>query len=153
MASLLNRLFGRASRPSTREPDDTDNRVAVALLSILRKQLDLLDMEVGKVPAVAPFTSPECRGALLGLSIGILQAEGIETTRDRLIDTIMAAFVLVYGEPIGRDLAAETVQQSATGDNAINGASEYAIADAKGVYESGGVTSYTAFSLALHGMI
>lgn len=153
MAGIFGRIFGRRAAPTPRQPDVDDNRVAVALLAMLQKQFDLIDMELGTVPATGPYASPGCRGALLGLCIGILQAEGIEMTRDRCIDTFIAAFVLVYGEPIGRDLAAQTVSESAADSVAINRTSEFAIADAKGVYESGGVTSYTAFSLALHGMI
>lgn len=153
MTGFFNRIFGKGAQPARREPDADDNRIAVALLAMLTKQFDLLGMELGTVPATGPYASPECRGALLGLCIGILQAERIEMTRDRCIDTFIAAFVLVYGDPAGRDLASQTVAQSAADDTSINRVSEFAIADAKGVYESGGVTSYTAFSLALHGMI
>lgn len=153
MTGFFNRIFGKRSQPATREPDADHNRIAVALLAMLTKQCDLIGMELGAVPATGPYASPECRGALLGLCIGILRAEGIEMTRNRCIDTFIAAFVLVYGDAAGRDLASQTVVQSAADDTSVNRASEFAIADARGVYESGGVTSYTAFSLALHGMI
>ena len=97
MAGFFNRIFGKRAQPARREPDADDNRIAVALLAMLTKQFDLIGMELGTVPATRPHASPECRGALLGLCIGILQAEGIEMTRDRCIDTFIAAFVLVYG--------------------------------------------------------
>jgi hypothetical protein len=162
MRGLLGRLFGKRKLPghtlqtqllSIYDPSKQADRLGLALLANLQKQLDLLGSEIGQVPPVEPFISAKCRGYLYGLSVGILSSEGIELSRDAVIDTLIAAFALIYGDEAGRDLSLQTAQEVEAGNPAVIWASDWAIAEIRGVYDSGGITSAAGFYLAANGMI
>ena len=135
------------------DPANEADRVGLALLAIIQKQLDLLGFEIGAVPVDACFCTDKCRGALLGTAIGITQAEIENPSNKSVIDAAMAAFSLVYGNEIGSRLALQTIRDTADGNADVEAASDWAIQDTKGVYLSGGVTSAVAFYAASSGMI
>ncbi len=140
--------------PSTpREPTAEDERIGLALMVAIEKGLNTLGAQFQKAPTTGPFVTPEARGALIGAAFGVLQGEGVELTRDRIIDAVIAAFVFTYGDPIGRDLAAETFDAFQTQDPTILRTSEWARQDMLGVYQSGGSTSFAAYALAVQGIV
>jgi len=98
------------------------------------------------------LTSPECRGYLYGLSCGVLLNEDIAITGDSLIDTLIAAFGLVYGDSAGRPLAQKTFEDVAEENPLVSSASDWAIKEVNGVYESGEINAL-GFYLAASGMM
>jgi len=169
MANFLSRLFKGKKRAEASQagftehaidslkdiydPENEDDRIGLALLVILRKQLDLLNLEMGFVPADSIFASEKCRGALLGTALGILQSELSESTNRQIIDTTIAAFSLIYGDTRGRALALQTIREAGEGNSKVEECSDWALLDTKGVYKSGGLTSAAGFYLAASGMI
>ena len=134
-------------------PTNEHDRVGLALLVGLQSQLGLLNYKIGELPPHAPFTSDKCRGALYGLACGILISEHVELTKETLEDTLIAAFVTVYGDEHGPALAIQTAQDVKDEVPDVLQAGDWAIEDVKGVYASGGNTSMAAFYLAATGMI
>ena len=163
MAGFFHKLFGHKEKPLTEQlrdgiaevydPNNEHDRVGLALLVTLQKQLGLLGYETGQVPAMGLYLSEKCLGYLYGLSIGILVAENIERTRDNLIDTIIAAFVLTYGDTAGRSLAKMTAELAVEGDKQILAASDWAIEEITTVYKTGHVTTAMGFYLAAKEML
>lgn len=153
MPGFLTKLFGKPVPPKPREPSAEDERVGLALMVAIEKQLNALGVQFQQAPKSGPFVTPDARGTLIGAAFGVLQGEGIELTQDRIIDTVIAAFVFTYGDPIGRDLAAETFDAFQAQDPTILRTSEWARQDMLGVYQSGGNTSFAAYMLAVQGMI
>ncbi len=161
MPGFFAKLFGRNEKKEAdfalpREvynPTNEADRVAVALLAILGKQLDLLGFSMGSVPIDQTFGSDQCRGALLGTAIGIVQSEVESPSNKAILDATTTAFALVYGDEIGPRYALETIRDSSAGNDVINASSEWAIGDTKGVYSSGGVTSAVGFYVAAKQMI
>jgi len=130
---------------------DSD-RIAVALLGLLTRQIRELGFELKTVPTLTMLTSPECRGYLYGLSCGVLLNEDIAITGDSLIDTLIAAFGLVYGDSAGRPLAQKTFEDVAEENPLVSSASDWAIKEVNGVYESGEINAL-GFYLAASGMM
>lgn len=153
MTSLFSKLFAKAPAPQPREPTPEDYRVGVVLMGAIEKQLAVINLRFQEVPPSGPYATAEARGTLIGIAFGVLQGEGIELTPDRIADTVIAAFVFTYGDPIGRDLAAQTFEEFKAQEPTVLRTSEFARLDMLGVYESGGITSCAAFSLATAGMI
>ena len=162
MAGLFRKLFGKKTTfteqlkseiRSVYDPAKEADRIGLALLVNLQKQLDLLGYEIGKVPTEGQFISDKCRGYLYGLALGILDSEGIEVSRDAVIDTVIAAFALTYGDEVGRQLSFQTAQDVDAAKPDVVWASDWAIKDVQGVYSSGGITSTAGFYLAANGMI
>lgn len=153
MAGFFAKLFGKPAPPKPREPTAEDERVGLALMVAMEKQLSALGVPFQGAPTTGPFVTPEARGTLIGAAFGVLEGEGLQPTRDRIIDTVIAAFVFTYGDPIGRDLAAETFTAFQAQDPVILRTSEWARQDMLGVYQSGGNTSFAAYMLAVQGMI
>ena len=162
MTGVFGRVFGKKKTfteqvkdeiLSVYDPAKEADRIGLALLVNLQKQLDLLGYAIGQVPPEGRFVSDKCRGYLYGLSLGILVSEGIELSRDAVIDTVIAAFALTYGDEAGRDLSFQTAQDVGSGRLDVVWACDWGIEDVKGVYASGGVTSTAGFYLAASGMI
>ena len=130
---------------------DSD-RIAVALLGLLTRQIRECGFELETVPTLTMFTSAECRGYLYGLSCGVLLNEDISITRDSLVDTLIAAFGLVYGDDAGRSLAQKTLEEVAEESPLVTRASDWAIKEVSGVYESGEANAL-GFYLAASGMM
>ena len=89
----------------------------------------------------------------MGLSAGLLEAEGIEVTKDAALDSLLAAFVLVFGDAAGRSLAQQTVEELGNGEPDLVEAYNWSKSDVLGVYEKGGVTSAVGFYVAAQEMI
>lgn len=153
MAGFLAKLFGKPAPPAPREPTPEDERIGIALMVAIEKQLNALGVQFQGAPTIGPFVTPDARGTLIGAAFGVLQGEGIELTQDRIINTVIAAFVFTYGDPIGRDLAAKTFDAFQAQDPVILRTSEWARQDMLGVYQSSGNTSFAAYMLAVQGMI
>jgi hypothetical protein len=162
MTGFFGRVFGKKKTfteqiqdeiLSVYDPSKEADRIGLALLVNLQKQLGLLGYEIGQVPPEGEFVSDKCRGYLYGLSLGILVSEGIELSRDAVIDTVIAAFALTYGDESGRDLSFQTAQDVSSGKPDVVWASDWGLEDVKGVYASGGITSTAGFYLAANGMI
>jgi hypothetical protein len=170
MANLFKRLFGKKSSPPTKraadvasnlladfadvyDPHNEHDRMGLALLATIRPQLELLGYDLEAVPATEPFTSEKCRGSLAGLALGLLEAERIEISKDAIIDSLIAAFALVFSDALGRPLAIQTAEDIFDKVPDVMSASEWSRADVVGVYRSGGVTSASGFYLAAQGMI
>jgi hypothetical protein len=130
---------------------DTD-RIAAALLGLLTPQIRELGFKLETVPTLTMLTSAECCGYLYGLSCGVLLNEQIKVTRDSLIDTLIAAFALVFGDVAGRPLAQRTFDEVATQNPIVSSASDWAIREVNGVYESG-ENNALGFYLAASGML
>jgi hypothetical protein len=148
MAGFFGKLFGKKDKTFTEQiregmasvydPNNTHDRVAVALLANLQPQLQVLGFEISKVPATDVYISKDCRGYLYGWALGILVQENIERTKDNLIDTIIAAFGLTYGDELGRSLSIQTFEDTKANDKEVLWASDWAIAEMAKVYETGG---------------
>ncbi|WP_293922177.1 hypothetical protein [Sphingobium sp. UBA5915] len=156
--SFFKKIFGR--KPVRRQndqafydPSNAHDRVGLALLGMLRPQLDLCGFELEHVPDIPPFNGPKCRGALIGISEGILVGEGVERTADNIYDTVIAAFALTFSDAVGRDMSLRTVNEAQAGNEEVNAAIEWAIEDTVGVYKSGGLSSAGSFYLAAMDMI
>ena len=135
------------------DPNNEADRVGLALLAVIQKQLDLLGYEIGSVPLDDRFGSDKCRGALLGTAIAVAQAEIDNPSNKMLIDAAIAAFALVYGDEAGSQLALQTMRDAGEGNVDVETASDWAIGDTKGVYSSGGETSAVGFYAASNGLI
>ena len=135
------------------DPQNTTDRIGLVLLVNIQNQLDLLGYEIGQVPNAEPFNSKKCRGTLYGLALGVMDCEQIPPNRDTFIDTVIAAFGLVFGHPVGADIAQQTDSDISAQDLDVAWAADWSIRDLKGVYESGAVTSWAAFYLAAKKMI
>jgi hypothetical protein len=151
MAGFFGKLFGKKEtneksftemvREGAQEiidPNDVHQRVAIALMANLQTQVSLLGHELWKVPPEGKFISKDCRGYLYGLALGVIVEENIERTKDSLIDTIQAAFAMVYGVDLGKQLSLQTFQEAQAGDKEILWASDRAIEEIARVYSSGG---------------
>lgn len=148
------KIFGKPDQlPPPSEPSNEDMRMALVLMVTMEKQLDALGLSFQKAPTTGQFVTPEARGTLIGAAFGALQGEGIELTEDRIIDAVIAAFVFTYGDPVGREIAAETFEAFQAKDPTILRTSEWARQDMLGVYASNATTSFAAYMLAVQGMI
>jgi hypothetical protein len=135
------------------DPENQNDRIGLVLLVNIQKQLDLLGYEIGHVPNIEPFNSKKCRGSLYGLALGVMNCEQIPPDRDTFIDTLVAAFSLVFGHPLGADIAQRTDNDVSSKDVDVTWAADWSIKDLEGVYESGAVTSWAAYYLAAKKMI
>ncbi|MBU0825079.1 MAG: hypothetical protein KKA44_08295 [Alphaproteobacteria bacterium] len=161
MAGLFSRIFGKRTwedevrREWTKvyDPKKDADRLGVALLMTLRPQLELLDLDIGIVPTEGVFISETCRGYLFGLAHGLLLAENVERNRDSVIDALIGAFGLVYGDPMGREWAALTEQEVEAGNTTVIEASKWAVKEVEAIYQNTGATSPMGFYCAVNGMI
>jgi hypothetical protein len=135
------------------DPENQNDRIGLVLLVNIQNQLDLLGYEIGQVPDIEPFNSKKCRGSLYGLALGVMNCEQIPPDRDTFIDTLVAAFRLVFGHPLGADIAQQTDHDVSSGDVDVTWAADWSIKDLEGVYASGAATSWAAYYLAAKKMI
>jgi hypothetical protein len=105
---------------------DPTQRTAAALFVVLKSQLDMLGYRPGTVPFDARFGSDRCRGALMGTAVAVLRGHREAPEREHYIDAIAAAFMIVFGEQIGRAKALETIEMSADRNEVVNAASDWA---------------------------
>lgn len=157
----LKRIFGKrsiedefaAELAKIFDPKSDADRLGFALLSTLRPQIEMLGLDLEIVPTSGVFVSEACRGYLYGLTHGLMLAEDIERTRDNVIDGLIGAFGLVYGDPIGRDWAAMTLNDVEAGNAVVIEASKWAVKEVEGIYDNNHATSAMGFYCAATGMM
>lgn len=155
----LERSFERLEREIEHEIADSfdfsdpNARVGASLYFIINRQLEALDLEIGKAPFEGRYATDKARGALVGTAIGVVQQEFGAAPHKPTIDATITAFVLVYGVEIGRATALEALRASAEGNDALNRAADWAVMDTKVASENGASSSPAAFYLAVSDMI
>lgn len=132
---------------------DPAQRIGATLFVVLKNQLELLGYRPGTVPFDARFGSDGCRGALLGTAIAVVRGHRAAPEREHYIDTIIAAFNLVYGEHVGRTKALETIEDSAARHAAVNAASDLAGQDTAETWSDDSPSAPMAFHRAATGAL
>lgn len=138
---------------SVYDPAKNEDRIGLALNVMIGKCLSIDNLEVSSVPVSHPFTSTKCLGSIAGLCAGIIEGEGITPEGDDVFDTIEAAMMLFFGREAAYDLTYQIVALIKSGDQSALDSYEFSRKDAMGVYQSGSLTSWAAYHLALHDMI
>jgi hypothetical protein len=129
------------------DPENENDRIGLALLGMLQKQVSLLGLELEQVPPTPPYTSKACRGYLLGVAVAVLEQEGIAVTKDKFIDTVVAAFALVFGRDVGADLAQQTALEFEQPGSGLAQSFMFASQEIEVIYRSGGEIFASGFHL------
>lgn len=138
---------------SAYDPLKNEDRIGLALNVMIEKCLSIDNLKVSSVPVSHPFISTKCLGSIAGLSAGIIEGEGINPKGDDVFDTIEAAMMLFFGKEAAYDLTYQIVALIKSGDSAALNAYDFSRKDALGVYQSGSMTSWSAYHFALHDMM
>lgn len=160
MRRILNAMIRR--RQSTKkladhlgevyDPTSDTDRTGLALLVLLRPQLEGMGFQLGTLPADGPFASQACRGYLFGLTAAVLHAEGVQPTKDASLDAVIGAFGLVYGDSAGGRLVAQTLEDIQSNKAVVALATRWAEAEVANIYRTGSVRA-TGFVMAFSGEI
>jgi hypothetical protein len=165
--SFINRLFGLSSDDHAYRKlqsefanltedmdfDDPEVRIGTQIFLILSEQFEIIGNRQGKFPPVAPFAADSAKGALIGTAVAVVLHEIDSPPNKIMIDAIVTAFTLAFGDEYGPDLALEAMNQSAADNTSINSASDWAIIDTKASLRPGAISTASAYIAAVKGLI
>lgn len=147
----FSKLFG--SKPASREEEFTVHDVqAQALLGFLTPQLQLLGLELEKVPVEGSFVSKRSRGYVYGMAAGILGATTETQDAEMVEDIMQAAFTLVWGRETAQRVFELTLAECAARDGQTLAGSYRAEADVADVYAGKPFAAVVGFWLLNNGL-
>ena len=111
----LSKLFRNEPPPDAIEHSLSEIQ-ARALLALLLPQLEMLGLELEKVPAVGSFASKRSRGYIYGLAAAVLGVTTRQQDGGMAEDIMQAAFTLVWGQANAQALFERTLAESAARD-------------------------------------
>jgi hypothetical protein len=108
----LSKLFGH-ERPQSAPELPLGEVQASALLGLLVPQLELLELQLEKVPVGGSFTSTRSRGYIYGLAAGVLGTTTKHQDGAMAEDIMHAPFTLVWGRNNAQNPFDQTLAESA----------------------------------------